>query len=110
MNKGLKSSFGVYYNTLDSEDYYFIFEDLKIYFSSMYNLTRFKERLSHYIYEENQKIINKYKIRIDLTLYLILSLYKSIEKRGYKILRIGSNDNLVEKEFKLETIIKLIKG
>lgn len=110
MNNDLKSPYGVYYNTLDSEDYYFVYEDLKFYFSSMYNLNRFKERLSKYIYEENQKIINRYKIKIDLTLYLILSLYKSIEKRGYKIIKVGSVDNLIKNDFNINSTLTLIEG
>ena len=99
----VKSGFGVYYSTLDSEDYYFVYEDLKFFFSSLYNLNRFKERLSSYLYEENQKINNKYKIKIDLTIYLMLALYKSIEKRGYKILKIGSDKEILKsKDFLLE--------
>lgn len=99
----IKSGFGVYYSTLDSEEYYFIYEDLKFYFSSLYNLNRFKEKLSSYLYEENSKINNRYKVKIDLTIYLMLSLYQRIEKRGYKILKIGSNKEILKsKDFTID--------
>ena len=105
----IKSGFGVYYSTLDSEDYYFVFEDLKFYFSSLYNLNRFKEKLSSYLYEENSKINNRYKVKIDLTLYLMFALYQSIEKRGYKILRIGSNKEVIKSKDFIIDFYALIK-
>lgn len=93
MNK--KTARGIYLNTSDSEDYYFVYENLKIYFSSEFNLRRFKEKICKFTFEENQKIINKYHINIDLVDYLVFSFYENIEKRGYKIIDLESGKTLV---------------
>lgn len=94
--KNIKTRNGVYLNTKDSVDYYFIYKDYKIFFSSIVYLNKFKEKISRYTYEENMKINNRYKIKIDLMDYLILSCYKSIEKRGYKIENIKTKEVLIE--------------
>lgn len=86
---------GVYISTSDSIDYFFVYKNLKFYFSSEFNMRRFKENLCRFTYEENSKIINKYKINIDLIDYLIFSYYESIEKRGYKIENLESGKLLV---------------
>lgn len=105
-----KSYYGVYYNTKDSEEFYFVYEDLKFYFSSEVNLRRFKEKLSSYLYEENVKINNKYSIKIDLTLYLMFSLYKIVEKRGYKIIKIGNNEDITNDELSNIKFISYIES
>lgn len=83
MNK--KTARGLYYNTVDSIDYYFVYKNLKFYFSSEFNLRRFKENICKFTFEENQKFVNKYKVNIDLIDYFVFSFYENIEKRGYKI-------------------------
>ena len=90
-----KSARGVYFNTKDSEEYYFIYNDLKFYFSSEFNLKRFKEKVCSYTFQENEKFVNKYKINIELIDYFIFSLYQIIEKRGYKVKNIKSNKILI---------------
>lgn len=83
--KNYKSQRGVYFDTKDSTDYFFVYSNYKFYFSSLFNLNRFKDRVCKYTFEENSKIVNKYRVDIELIDYFIFSLYKSIEKRGYKI-------------------------
>lgn len=103
--KNYKSKRGVYYNTKDSEDYYFVFSKYKIYFSSLSNLNRFKTKVSRFIFEENSKIKNRYKVNIDLTEYFIFTLYNSIEKRGYKIFNIEEGNYVINSnEFNINFI------
>lgn len=81
-----KTRRNVYVSTLDSEDYFFVYNNLKFYFSSEFNLRRFKEKVCKFTYDENEKFVNKYGINIDLIDYFLFSFYENIEKRGYKIL------------------------
>jgi hypothetical protein len=90
-----KSARGIYFNTKDSEEYYFIYNDLKFYFSSEFNLRRFKDKVCGYTFQENEKFINKYKIKIELINYFIFALYQEIEKRGYKVKNIKNNNMLI---------------
>lgn len=90
-----KTSRGVYVSTSDSIDYFFIYKNLKFYFSSEFNMRRFKENICRFTFEENSKIVNKYKINIDMVDYLIFSYYESIEKRGYKIENLESRKLIV---------------
>ena len=84
--KNYKSQRGVYFDTKDSEDFFFIYNNLKLYFSSDFNLERFKNKVSQFTFEENSKIFNKYKVNIEMIDYFVLVFYKQIEKRGFKIL------------------------
>lgn len=80
-----KTARGNYLSTLDSQDYYFVYENYKLYFSSEFNLRRYKDKVCEFTYKENEKFINKYHINIDLVDYFVFSLYENIEKRGFKI-------------------------
>ena len=83
----------VYQNIFDS-DYFYEFKGYKLYFSSLFNKARFIDRIEQYIFDENIKYTNKYGIKIDLTNYLILVLYKKIEKRGFRVY--NYNDELIK--------------
>lgn len=83
--KNPKSARGLYYDTKDSNEYFFVYKNLKFYFSGEFNMRRFKEKVCRFTFEENSKIVNRYKINIDLVDYFVFSLYQNIEKRGYKI-------------------------
>lgn len=74
----------VYQNIFKSE-YYFEFKGYKLYFSSLFNKKRFADKIDGFIIEENIKNTNKYGLKIDLTNYLIIVLYKKIEKRGFRV-------------------------
>lgn len=80
----MKTKNGIYLNLKESEykieQFGYIF-----YFSSEFYLNKFKVELKDYLQMENSKIIMKYKINIDLSNYLAVSLYKRIEKRGFYI-------------------------
>lgn len=85
----MKSARGIYYDLKESE--YFACLDINseriiLYFSSNFNRKRFLENVGEYIHNENLKLSIMYKIDIDATKLLILSYYKKIEKRGFRIL------------------------
>lgn len=106
-----KTTRGIYLNTKDSQDYFFVYKNLKFYFSSEFNLRRFKDKICKYTYEENEKFVNKYEISIDLIDYFIFCFYKNIEKRGYKIQNIESGDYLInDKKLNISFTTFLIKG
>ena len=70
---------------LKNSSYIYNYKNLKFYFSSELYLKKFQENLSYYIFMETTKIINKYKVKINLNLYLAISFYQKIEKRGFYI-------------------------
>ena len=57
----------------------------KIDFSSNFYKEKFEREVSKYVEEEELKINNKYKTQINVGLYLAVSLYKKIEKRGFRV-------------------------
>lgn len=71
---------------LRKSHYIYIFKNYIFYFSSELYLKKFKEGLLNFIFLENTKISNKYKIKIDLSDYLSVSFYKKIEKRGFRVI------------------------
>ena len=74
----------VYQNIFES-NYYYDYKSYRLYFSSLFNKTRFIDRIEAYIQDENIKNSNKYCVKIDLTNYLIIVLYKKLEKRGFRV-------------------------
>lgn len=70
---------------LKNSSYIYDYNNLKFYFSSELYLKKFQENLSYYLFMETTKIINKYKVKINLNLFLAISLYQKIEKRGFYI-------------------------
>lgn len=84
----MKSARGIYYDLKESE--YFAClninsENIILYFSSLFLRKKFLENVGEYIHNENLKISITYKIDIDATKLLILSYYKKIEKRGFRV-------------------------
>ncbi len=75
----------VYYN-LNESTYIFKYERFTFVFSSKFYIEKFKKELSSYVDIESRKIISKYQVNLEGTEYLALSLYKKIEKRGFKVL------------------------
>lgn len=89
----MKSARGIYYDLKES-DYVATLtinsEKIDLYFSSLFTRKRFLENVGEYIHNENLKLSIMYKIDIDATKLLILSYYKKLEKRGFRVL---INDN-----------------
>lgn len=96
----MRSARGIYYDIKES-DYYTKLnvnnEEIILYFSSNFLKKKFLDNIALYIHNENIKLSIQYKIDIDATKLLILSYYKRIEKRGFRVLINDKeiiNDNL----------------
>ena len=72
----------VYQNIKETVFNYEIY-DLCFHFSSLFNLTRFKQNVETYVKIEEMKIVNKYQLQIDMKKYLAIAFYKKIERRGF---------------------------
>ena len=48
-------------------------------------MKKFEDNITPFVLLETAKIRNKYNVKINLSLYLAVSLYKKIEKRGFRI-------------------------
>ena len=81
---------------INKSEYYFKVNKLTFFFSSKFNKTRFENGFIDYVNEETNKIKAKYKVNINLTNYLLLTYYKKIEKRGFKVLTYDDNDDIIE--------------
>ena len=81
---------------VNKSEYYFRVNKLTFFFSSKFNKTRFENGFIDYVNEETNKIKAKYKVNINLTNYLLLTYYKKIEKRGFKVLTYDDNDDIIE--------------
>lgn len=75
---------GIELNLKESK-FQYEFKNFIFYFSSQLYLEKFKKNLDEYIMVETIKIRNKYKLHIDFSLFLAVSLYKKIEKRGFRV-------------------------
>ena len=70
---------------IEESNYILEKDGLRFYFSSEFNKNRFKFRVDDYILEETLKLHNKYKIKANYSLILLLSFYRKIEKRGWRV-------------------------
>lgn len=80
----------IVYNNIDESPYCLEYNEYKFYFSSEFYKRNFGLRLEPYVKEETYKLANRYKILNskfldDLKEVLYISLYKKIEKRGFRI-------------------------
>lgn len=92
----LKSRYGVYFSTSDSEEYYFDFNNIRYYFSSRFNEEKFKNNVADFVYENNEKFINRYGINFEMVDYFVLCYYKDVESRGYKIKDLITDELIVD--------------
>ena len=85
----MKTARGIYYDLKES-DYYVKLninnEEIILYFSSLFLRKKYLDNVSKFISTENLKMNINYKIDLDATKLLILSFYKKIEKRGFRVL------------------------
>lgn len=70
---------------LEKSNFIFMCNGLKLYFSSEFYMNKFASLINDYINIETKKNNIKYKANINMIHVLIISLYKKIEKRGFKI-------------------------
>lgn len=106
----MKTTRGVYLN-LEESTFTFRYIDNKnnyeFYFSSLFNITRYKCKFKEYLNSEESKIKNRYQIdKIDLKLFFAIVLYNKIEKRGFRIIDLSKNIEYNKKE-DIELIVKI---
>lgn len=75
----------IVYNDINDSTYSYDVGKITLYFSSNFNKERFIKGYQTFIKEENAKIENKYHVKILANYYLLISYYKRIEKRGFRI-------------------------
>ena len=73
------------YQNIEESYYKIEVSDITFYFSSSFNLGRFKERYQDYIFIEERKLVNRYHTNINMEKYFLIAFYKQIEKRGFLI-------------------------
>ena len=74
----------IYYD-LKYSDYILKYKDFTLYFSSPIYLEKFNFRVNDYIENKTNMIKSKYNENINLDPLLIIQLYKSVEKRGFRV-------------------------
>lgn len=82
----------VYYNLSDSI-YRLDYKRFTFVFSSKLYINKFQNEIENYVDIEDKKLYSKYKIILEDKEFLALSLYKKIEKRGFKVLFLGKEIN-----------------
>ena len=76
---------GIYLDLKESV-YHFKYDRLDFYFSSEFYLNKFKEEYEEYIKSETLKLSLKYGGIFYADELLLISLYKKIEKRGFRVI------------------------
>ena len=80
------------YQNIDESPFFVEYNEFTFYFSSAFYQRNFKIKLPNYIREEEFKLKNRYRILNEkffdiLHEVLAISLYKKIEKRGFRVLK-----------------------
>ena len=70
---------------LNESEYYFKYKGLIFYFSSKFYRNKFANEISSFIETETFKLQVKYNLDINFDILFMLSLYKKIEKRGFRV-------------------------
>lgn len=91
----------IVYQDIERSKYTFQVDNMLFYFSSLFNLERFKRKYLDYIKNEERKVINKYHYSINMKNYLLICFYMMIEKRGFKV--VVDDVKLEKDKFNLET-------
>lgn len=75
---------GVEHDLLKSP-YIAYYGDLKFYFSSLLYKTNFRKKVNDYVSKYSMYFNKKFKLNVNAEYFLAISLYKIIEKRGFKV-------------------------
>ena len=94
----------VYYD-LNLSNYEFNYKKLTFYFSSKFYIDKFTKEIDNFVNIEGNKLYSKYRVMLEPSEYLALSLYKKIEKRGFRVYF----NNKEIKETESFSIVPLIK-
>lgn len=81
---------------IEKSEYYLKINNLKFYFTSIFNLRRFESNYEYFVEEETHKLQSKYHVNINIFNYLLVVFYKKIEKRGFKVLAYYPNGAIIE--------------
>lgn len=88
---------------LDKSPFSFDIYNLKLYFSSEYYRDKFINEYEDYLDLENAKLSYRYRADVIAQELLILALYKSIERRGFRVLY---KNKEITPDYKIKTIIE----
>lgn len=80
----MKTIKGIYYDLTEST-YISVQGSFKFYFSSLFYKQKFDQELQKYINQETLKLKIKYDHKIGCDDLFMLSFYKQVEKRGYRV-------------------------
>lgn len=81
---------------LQSTEYIVSIYGYSFYFSSIFYKEKFEKEMRHFSEYESQKIKVKNNIKISMELYFLFSLYKKIEKRGFRVVNQKTNEEITE--------------
>lgn len=95
----MKTENGVYLDLAESE-YKVKKLGLTFYFSSKFYMEKFQKEVEIYTHNEMLKLYNKYRVSSNFKIYLTISFYKKIEKRGFRIY-----DNIRNQELNKNIVI-----
>ena len=84
----MQSVRGIFYDLKDST-YLYEVDNIKFYFSSKFYLHNFIQKLDDFIKNEEMKFLVNYKININADLLFMITLYRKIEKRGFRVVYKG---------------------
>lgn len=78
----MKTARGVFHN-INESDIYQVIDNYTLYFSSNYNRKSFLVKYDDYFFRVNKRLKRIYEL--DYTSLIIISLYKKVEKRGFRV-------------------------
>ena len=100
----MKSKRGVYLDIFES-DYYYDLDGVRYYFSSKLYLNKFKDNVINYVNENSIKLKLRYKINLNFDLFLTLSYYRKVEKRGFRVVELSTERKITKDTIIINTIV-----
>ena len=87
---------------LEDSPFFLRIDDFMFYFSSSFYKNKFENEYKEYIRSETLKLNVRYKMIVDADEMLLLSFYKMVEKRGFKVKYKG---NEIEKDYYIDCLL-----
>ena len=87
---------------LEDSPFFLRIDDFMFYFSSDFYRKKFESEYKEYIRNETLKLNVKYKMLVYADEMLLLTLYKLIEKRGFKVKYKGVE---IEKDYYIDCVL-----
>ena len=87
---------------LEDSPFFLRIDDFMFYFSSSFYKDKFEDGYKEYIRSETLKLNVRYKMIVDADEMLLLSFYKMVEKRGFKVKYKG---NEIEKDYYIDCLL-----